>query len=70
MEINDIKMQGVQIRQLDIPPVVNVFRDVGGALPVVPPVVVDIGVPIVDIPGCVEAQKLQQLLYQNKNQSL
>jgi len=57
MEINDIKMQGVQIRQLDIPPVVNVFRDVGGALPVVPPVVVDIGVPIVDIPGCVEAHE-------------
>jgi len=57
MEINEIRMQGVQIRELSIPPVVNVFDNSSRALPVSPPVVVDIGVPIVDIPGCVEAHE-------------
>ena len=57
MEINDIKTQRVEIRELSIPPVVNIFDNTSRALPVSPPVVVDIGVPIVDIPGCVEAHK-------------
>jgi hypothetical protein len=57
MEINDIRTQGVEIRELSIPPVVNIFDNTSRALPVSPPVVVDIGVPIVDIPGCVEAHE-------------
>jgi hypothetical protein len=57
MEINEIRMQGLNIRELDIPPVINVFNNSSQALPVSPPVVVDIGVPIVDIPGCVEAHE-------------
>lgn len=57
MEINDIRTQRVEIRELSIPPVVNIFDNTSRALPVSPPVVVDIGVPIVDIPGCVEAHE-------------
>jgi len=56
MEIKEILPVGVGIRELDIPPV-NIFEP-----PVVyqftaPPVTVNIGVPVVDIPGCVEAHE-------------
>ena len=53
MEILDIG-----IRELDIPEV-TVFEanTPSTALPYAPPVVVNIGVPIVNIPGCVEANK-------------
>ena len=57
MEINEIRMQGVEIKEFSIPPVVNIFDNSSRALPVSPPVVVDIGVPIVNIPGCVEAHE-------------
>jgi len=53
MEIPDIR-----IRKLDIPEV-TVFEanTPSTALPYAPPVVVNIGVPIVNIPGCVEAHE-------------
>jgi hypothetical protein len=53
MEIPDI-----EIRNLDIPEV-TVFEvnTPSTALPYAPPVVVNIGVPIVNIPGCVEAHE-------------
>ena len=56
MEIKEVLPVGVGIRELDIPPV-NIFEP-----PVVyqftaPPVTVNIGVPVVDIPGCVEAHE-------------
>ncbi|AXQ70490.1 hypothetical protein HOU04_gp091 [Synechococcus phage S-T4] len=50
MEIPEIK-----IRELDIPQ--WSFNDPSHSLPYVPPVTVNIGVPIVDIPGCVEAHE-------------
>jgi len=50
MEIPDIK-----IRELDIPQ--WSFNDPSYSLPYTPPVTVNIGVPIVDIPGCVEAHE-------------
>lgn len=53
MEIPDI-----EIRNLDIPEV-TVFEvnTPSTALPYAPPVVVNIGVPVVNIPGCVEAHE-------------
>ena len=54
MEIKDIR-----IRSLDIPDVriTDVVEYSSPPIPVAPPVTIDIGVPIVDIPGCVEAHE-------------
>ena len=54
MEIKDIK-----IRDLDIPDVriTDTFNYSSPPIPVAPPVTIDIGVPVVDIPGCVEAHE-------------
>jgi hypothetical protein len=57
MEIRDIGTRGIQIRQLDIPPVIDTLNTTSTSLPPAPPVVVNIGVPVVDIPGCVEAHE-------------
>jgi hypothetical protein len=56
-EIPDIQTNNVGIRELDIPPVINVFETTSRSVPLAPPVVVNIGVPIVDVPGCVEAHE-------------
>ncbi len=54
MEIEDIG-----VRSLDIPDVriTDTFNYSSPPIPVAPPVTVNIGVPIVDIPGCVEAHE-------------
>ena len=52
MEIKDIN-----IRNINIPDVNAMFRDPPYAIPPVVPVTVNVGIPIVDIPGCVEAHK-------------
>ena len=54
MEIKDIR-----IRSLDIPDVriTDVVDYSSPPIPVAPPVTIDIGVPIVNIPGCVEAHE-------------
>ena len=57
MEIRDIGTRGIQIRQLDIPSVIDTLNTTSTSLPPAPPVVVNIGVPVVDIPGCVEAHE-------------
>ena len=57
MEIRDIGTRGIQIRQLDIPSVIDTLNTTSTSLPLAPPVVVNIGVPIVDVPGCVEAHE-------------
>ena len=57
MEIRDIGTRNIQIRQLDIPPVIDTLNTTSTSLPPTPPVVVNIGVPVVDIPGCVEAHE-------------
>lgn len=51
-EINDIK-----IRSLDIAPIPDWSTYPSSAIPYSPPVTVNIGVPIVEIPGCVEAHE-------------
>jgi len=51
-EIKDINVRG-----LDIPDFPTAILEPTQSLPQVPPVVVNIGVPIVDVPGCVEAHE-------------
>ena len=54
MEIPYITSPNINIREIEIPDTVNTTSP---AIPVAPPVVVNIGVPVVDIPGCVEAHE-------------
>ena len=61
MEIPEIKTNNIQIRILDIPPIINSFDNNSLSLPYSPPVTIQIGLPIVDVPGCVEARESQDL---------
>ena len=61
MEINEIGTRNIQIRKLDIPPVNNIFDNNTYSLPYAPPVVVNMGLPIVDVPGCVESRETDDL---------
>jgi hypothetical protein len=61
MDIREVRTNNIQIRELDIPPVIGVFDTTSQALPYTPPVVVNIGAPIVDIPGCVETRETEDL---------
>ena len=58
MPIPDIRLDNVRIRDVviyDVPKWLS--SDPPVALPVVPPVTMEVGTPIVNIPGCVEAHK-------------
>jgi len=58
MPIPDIRLNNVRIRDVvihDVPKWMS--SDPPVALPVVPPVTMEVGTPIVNIPGCVEAHK-------------
>ena len=60
MEIPEIGTNEIDIRELDIPPVLDILRSTqtyNVTTPLAPPVVVNIGLPIVDMPGCVEAHQ-------------
>jgi hypothetical protein len=61
MEINEIGTRNIQIRKLDIPPVNNIFDNNTYSLPYASPVVVNIGLPIVNVPGCVESRETDDL---------
>lgn len=65
MEIPDIGSRDIQIRKLDIPPVNDVFSTTSLSIPTAPPVVNNIGIPVVDMPGCVEAHEAN-----NNNENL
>ena len=54
MEIKDISVRSLDIPDVRITETINYSSP---AIPVAPPVTIDIGVPIVDIPGCVEAHE-------------
>ena len=56
MEIPNITSPNINIREIDIPRVVTDTQNYT-SIPLAPPVVVNIGVPIVDVPGCVEAHE-------------
>ena len=58
-EIPEIRTTGISINDVEIKeiPMWRSSPTVGGGLPLPPPVTVNIGVPIVDMPGCVEAHE-------------
>jgi len=55
-EIPEIVSPNINIREIDIPQVVTSSENYT-SVPLAPPVTVNIGVPIVDVPGCVEAHE-------------
>ena len=58
MPIPDIRLDQLRIREVSIPEVPKwMSSDPPVALPVYPPVTMELGTPIVNIPGCVEAHK-------------
>ena len=57
MPINNIGVGGVGIRNLAIPEIPSYLKQPNIFLPGSAPVVVDIGTPIVNMPGCVEAHE-------------
>jgi len=62
MEIKNIETKNIKIRSLDIPPVRNIFDNNFKLIsPYAPPVTNNIGVPVVDMPGCVETRETDDL---------
>ena len=56
-EIPEIKTTGISINDIEIREIPMWRSSPVGGLPAAPPVTVNIGVPIVDMPGCVEAHE-------------
>ena len=56
MEIPLITSTEIKIGEIEIPKITPVTERYT-SIPMAPPVVVNIGVPVVDIPGCVEAHQ-------------
>ena len=54
---SDIMISDVGIRELNIPPIRTVFDGTAPLVPAAPPVVLEVGLPVVDMPGCVEAHE-------------
>ena len=58
MPIPDIRLNNLRIRDINVPEVPRwMSSEPPIALPVIPPVTTQIGTPIVNIPGCVQAHK-------------
>jgi hypothetical protein len=58
MSVPDIRLNNVRIRDVNIPEVPKwMSSDPPVAVPILPPVTTEIGTPIVNIPGCVQAHK-------------
>jgi hypothetical protein len=57
MDIPQINIKGKDIDIIRIPSVPDYLLDPPTAVPIYPPVTTQVGVPIVDIPGCVEAHE-------------
>ena len=58
MEIPDIGTNEIRIRELNIPDIsTTVIPEPRYSIPNAPPVTVTIGVPVVNMPGCVEAHE-------------
>jgi hypothetical protein len=57
---NDIRMEELRINEIRIPEVLTWNTDTSIAIPRTPPVTTQVGVPIIDMPGCVEAHELNE----------
>ena len=69
MPIPDIRLNNLRIRDVVIPDVPRwMSTDPPQAVPILPPVTMEIGTPIVNIPGCVEAHKDNQENVNLKNE--
>ncbi len=69
MSIPDIRLNNIRIRDVNIPEVPRwMSSDPPIALPALPPVTTEVGTPIVNIPGCVEAHKDNQENVNLKNE--
>ena len=69
MPIPDIRLNNIRIGDVVIPDVPKwMSSDPPVALPAVPPVTMEVGTPIVNIPGCVEAHKDNQENVNLKNE--
>ena len=61
MPIPDIRLQNIRINDIFIPePAQWMTSSPPTAIPIYPPVTSEVGTPIVNIPGCVEAHKDNQ----------
>jgi len=60
MDIREIKLKGGEIDIIKIPFTPEYLLEPPQAIPIYPPVSSDIGVPIVDMPGCVEAHEVEE----------
>ena len=60
MDIREIKLKGGEIDIIKIPFTPEYLLDPPQAIPIYPPVSSEIGVPIVDMPGCVEAHEVEE----------
>ena len=60
MEIPDIQIKGGDIDIIRIPFTPDYLLEPPQALQIQPPITNQIGVPIVDIPGCVEAHEVDE----------
>ena len=54
---NSIGIEDLNITEIRIPAVLTWDTDTSVSVPFAPPVTIQIGVPIVDMPGCVEAHE-------------
>ena len=69
MPIPDIRLNNLRINDIVIPDVPRwMSTDPPQAVPILPPVTMEIGTPIVNIPGCVEAHKDNQENVNLKNE--
>ena len=57
IKTTDIMISDIGIRELNIPPIRDIFDGTAPVVPAAPPVVLEVGLPVVDIPGCVEAHE-------------
>ncbi len=56
----EIGIQSIEINQVNIPEIKGVVSDVSSSIHLAPPVVLEIGSPVVDVPGCVEAHEIDE----------
>ena len=60
MDIREIRLRGGEIDIIKIPFTPEYLLEPPQAVPIYPPVTSEIGVPIVDMPGCVEAHEVEE----------
>ena len=60
MEIPEIRIKGGDIDIIQIPFTPDYLLETPQAIPIYPPVTTEIGSPIVDVPGCVEAHEVDE----------